>query len=88
MNHHQEADDDLSQAADLEVDHVVEVDLDPAVIDQVVVDHDPYHQQNIKSNVILAIAKIPHDRDVLAYSILVDEQQKMNFDEFLNVMVV
>ena len=54
----------FSQAAGQGVDRAEdEVDLDLVVIDQVAVDPDPYHQQNIKSNVILAIAKIQHDRD-------------------------
>jgi len=62
--HHVE-DDDLNQAADQEVDLAVdEVDLDLVVVDQVAADPDPYHQQNIKNNVILAIAKIRHGRDV------------------------
>ena len=39
------------------------------VIDQVADDPDPYHQQNIKNNVILAIAKILLGRDVLVFSI-------------------
>ena len=60
----------FSPAADLEVDPAVdEVDLDLVVIDQVADDPDPYHQQNIKNNVILAIAKILLGRDVLVFSI-------------------
>lgn len=69
MIHHHVEDDDLSQAADPEVDPVEdEVVLDLVVI-EVVVDHDQYHQQNIKNNVILAIAKILPDRDALVCSI-------------------
>lgn len=60
----------FSQAADPEVDRAEdEVDLDLVVVDQVAVDPDPYHQQNIKNNVILAIAKIQLGRVVLVFSI-------------------
>ena len=60
----------FSQAADPEVDPAVdEVDLDLVVIDQVADAPDPYHQQNIKHNVILAIAKILLGRDVSVFSI-------------------
>lgn len=62
--------DDPNPAADPEVDPAVdEVDLDLVVIDQVADDPDPYHQRNIKNNVILAIAKILLGRDVLVFSI-------------------
>ena len=60
----------FSPAADPEVDPAVdEVDLDLVVIDQVADDPDPYHQRNIKNNVILAIAKIQLGRVVLVFSI-------------------
>lgn len=69
MIHHHVEDDDLNQAADPEVDPVEdEVVLDLVVI-EVVVDHDQYHRQNTKNNVILAIVKILPDRDVLVFSI-------------------
>jgi len=69
MIHHHVEDDDLNQAADPEVDPVEdEVVLDLVVI-EVVVDHDQYHQQNTKNNVILAIVKILPDRDALVFSI-------------------
>ena len=59
----------FSRAADPEVDPVEdEVVLDLVVI-EVVVDHDQYHQQNTKNNVILAIVKILPDRDALVFSI-------------------
>ena len=59
----------FSQAADPEVDPVEdEVVLDLVVI-EVVVDHDQFHRQNTKNNVILAIVKILPDRDVLVFSI-------------------
>ena len=60
----------FSQAAGQGVDRAEdEVDLDLVVIDQVAVDPDPYHQQNIKNNVISVIAKILRGRDVLVFSI-------------------
>lgn len=69
MIHHHVEDDDLNQAADPEVDPVEdEVVLDLVVI-EVVVDHDQFHRQNTKNNVILAIVKILPDRDVLVFSI-------------------
>jgi len=63
-------DDDPNQAADPEVDRAEDgVDLDLVVVDQVAVDPDPYHQQNIKSNVISAIVRIQLGRVVLVFSI-------------------
>lgn len=82
-------DDDQNRAADPEVVPAEdEVDLDPGVIDQVAADPDQYHQQNIKNNVILAIAKIPPGRELLVFSIWVGAPQKKSLEEFLNDMAV
>lgn len=81
---HLEDVNDRSQILVQEVGRQEEADLE--VVIDVVIDQDLCHQQNTRNNVILEIAKIHQDRDVLESSIWVEGLLKTSFEEFLSDM--